>query len=319
MSTEPQPDSSRPDEERPLDGMALDAALRLATRRLSGAGIASARVEAELLAAHAFRGVDGVEPSRGEIAARALVGSVLAPAGFEDLIAARSSRVPLQHLTGQAPFRHLTLSVGPGVFVPRPETEILIDHLNEYLGTLKDPDGAVVVDLATGSGALALSAAHENPGCRVIGVELSETAAAWARRNAATVFSSDGDATARARVEIRIEDAAEALPGWEGAVDAVVTNPPYIPTEAVPRDPEVARHDPEMALYGGSADGMAIPAAFVRRTSRLLRPGGLLIMEHAEGQADPAAELFVTEGFTDVVTVPDLTGRPRATKGYAGG
>lgn len=319
MSTEPLSDSPGPGEDQPLDGLPLDGALRLAARRLAAAGIVSARAEAELLAVHAFRGADGAEPSRGQIAARALVGSAVAPDGYEDLIATRAERVPLQHLTGRAPFRHLTLSVGPGVFVPRPETEILIDHLNAYVGSLETPDRAVIVDLATGSGALALAAAHENPGSRVIGVELSETAAAWARRNASTAFALAGEPAIADRVEIRTENAARALPGWEGAVDAVVTNPPYIPTAAVPRDPEVAHHDPEMALYGGSADGMAIPTAFVRRAARLLRPGGLLIMEHAEVQEEPAAALFASEGFTDVVTVPDLTGRPRATKGYAGG
>ncbi|WP_245826115.1 peptide chain release factor N(5)-glutamine methyltransferase [Kocuria massiliensis] len=303
---------------RQVAGLPLDQAIRMATRRLEEAGIASARAEAELLAAHALREPSGPELTRGEVATRALTGRTSAPSFFEDLVREREGRVPLQHLTGKAPFRHLTLSVGPGVFIPRPETELLIEHLNGYLGSLSPDQEAVVVDLGTGSGALALSAAFENPGCKVFGVELSETALAWARRNATTAFTEAGTPEAAERVEILHGDAAQALPGWECRVDAVITNPPYIPTSATPKDPEVAEHDPEMALYGGSEDGMAIPETFVRRAAQLLKPGGLLVMEHAEVQKESASEVLAAAGFESIETIPDLTGRPRATKGYAG-
>ncbi|MCP3425950.1 peptide chain release factor N(5)-glutamine methyltransferase [Rothia sp. AR01] len=280
---------------------------------MARAGIATPRADAELLAAHLISRETGEPVSRGELAARMVTGSWPAPAGYAELVASRAERIPLQHLTGEAHFRNLTLRVGPGVFVPRPETEVLVDELNAFLAA-RGEASPVVVDLATGSGALALAAAQENPGARVLGVELSEAALAWARANA-----EDRAAAGDRPVEIVAGDAATALPELEGAVAAVLTNPPYIPEDMVPRDPEVALHDPETALYGGSPDGMLIPTAFVRRAARLLVPGGLLIMEHAEVQAAAAAGLFAAEGFTGVETVLDLTGRERATKGYAGG
>lgn len=301
-------DRTRAGNDHALERLPLGAALREAARRLEAAGVESPRADAELLAAHLF-GSEGQEVSRGQVASWAVIGDVSAPRGLDELVEARASRVPLQHLTGRAHFRNLTLAVGPGVFVPRPETEILIDELNAFLTNAPGDPTPVVVDLATGSGALALSAAQENPGCRVIGVEISSTAAEWARRNV--------EATGLP-VDIVVGDAARALEGWESRVTAVITNPPYIPNAAVPKDPEVAEHDPALALYGGSEDGFAIPRGIVRRASELLVPGGMLIMEHAEVQAEGARELFAQAGFGNLETITDWTGRPRATKGYSG-
>lgn len=302
-------ESPSSDPSRVLEEMPLGLALREAENRLRRAGVESPRADVELLAAHLLRAEHGEGVSRGQVVAWAMAGNVGTPAGFDELVVARSSRIPLQHLTGRAYFRHLSLDVGPGVFIPRPETEVLIDELNTFLRQSPRGERPVVVDLATGSGALALAAAQENPECEVYGVELSPSAAAWARRNVAFTGLP---------VEIIVDDAAQALIGWESRVTAVVSNPPYIPSGAIPKDPEVAEHDPDMALYGGSEDGFAIPRGIVRRAAQLLLPGGMLVMEHAEVQAEGAAEIFSTMGFHTIETITDLTGRPRATKGYSG-
>jgi release factor glutamine methyltransferase len=274
--------------------------LASATRTLTEAGVPNARADALLLAAHVL-GVDRSEAER-----RALLGSAIEPAEqdrLEALVAERARRVPLQHLTGRAPFRHLELAVGPGVFVPRPETEMLVD-----LVLAESP--STVVDLCTGSGAIPLAVAQESPGAQVLAVELSPEALAWARHNI--------DATGLP-VELVAADAT-ADPGTVpeladlvGLIDVVVSNPPYIPTDMVPVDPEVAEHDPQIALYGGSSDGLAIPLAVARVAARLLRPGGLLVMEHAETQGESLpASLRRTGEWTDVRDADDLTGRPRA-------
>jgi release factor glutamine methyltransferase len=162
-----------------------------------------------------------------------------------------------------------------------------------------------VVDLCTGSGAIALAVKDEVPAAQVYAVELSELAHAWAQRNR--------DRTGLA-VEVRLGDATTAFPELEGGVDVVVSNPPYIPVGAVPVDPEVREHDPEVALYGGSQDGLAIPLAVAARAAALLRPGGVLVMEHADTQGEslPAA-LRAAGPWRDVRDERDLTGRPRAT------
>ena len=175
--------------------------------------------------------------------------------------AERAARVPLQHLTGQAHFRRLTLAVGPGVFVPRPETEVTAGHAIDAASAL-GPD-AVVVDLCTGSGAIALAVKDELPGARVLAVELSDLAHGWAVANRDRLGLD---------VEVRLGDATTAFDDLEGAVDVVVSNPPYIPVGAVPVDPEVRDHDPEVALYGGSADGLADPAGGGRPRGRAAAP-----------------------------------------------
>lgn len=274
-----------------------------ATATLDEGGVPTPRTDALLLAAHVL-GCD-----RGEVERRMLLGSEAEEgrAGrFDALVAERAARVPLQHLTGTAPFRRLELEVGPGVFVPRPETEQAVDHVLAALEGIEDP---VVVDLCTGSGALALGVADEAPQTEVIAVELSDLALAWAARNIETtglpVRLVAADATAD---PARVPDLADLV----GRVDVVVSNPPYVPVGMVPVDPEVADHDPDIALYGGSEDGLVIPLAVAAAAARLLRPGGRLVMEHAEGQGEslPRA-LAATGAWGDVADHPDLAGRPR--------
>lgn len=290
----------------------LRATVRAATATLHEAGVPSPDVDAVELAAHVL----GVEAS--EVRRLMIVGGAV-PATFEEAYAAvlaeRARRVPLQHLTGRAHFRRLTLHVGPGVFVPRPETEVLVDlalaELDRLLATSADSkqcfdEGLRVVDLCSGSGAIALSIKDERPSVAVRALELSAHAVAWATAN-----------RDRLDLDVQVETGDATRPtfaDWEGTVDVVTVNPPYIPTGAVPLDPEVRDHDPDLALYGGSEDGLAIPLAVAGTAAGLLRPGGLLLMEHADsqGQSLPAA-LAATGQWQDVADRPDLTGRPRVT------
>jgi len=274
----------------------LRTAVREATARLAAAGVASPEADAVALAAHVL----GSDP--GQVR-RAMVLGAVEPEGYAALVAERADRVPLQHLTGVAHFRRLTLAVGPGVFVPRPETEVTAGLAIGAASEL-GPD-AVVVDLCTGSGAIALAVKDELPRARVLAVEVSDLAHGWAVANRDRLGLD---------VELRLGDATTAFEDLVGDVDVVVSNPPYIPVGAVPVDPEVRDHDPSVALYGGSADGLAIPLAVAARAAALLRVGGVLVMEHADSQgtALPRA-LRAAGGWADVVDHLDLAGRPRTT------
>jgi release factor glutamine methyltransferase len=287
---------------------ALDAALRAATATLAAAGIASPRVDAELLAAHAL----GTDRSGVQLAA--LRGDA-APDGLAELVARRAERVPLQHLVGRAPFRGLELEVGPGVFVPRPETEavaqVAIDEAARVArervadGSWAGRSTVLVVDLCTGSAAIALAVASEVPAATVHAVELDAAAHAWAARNVAAT-------PAGTRVTLTRGDARTSLAGLDATVDVVVANPPYVPSDAVPVDPEVREHDPAIALYGLGPDGLEVPRGIVAAAARLLRPGGLLVMEHADVQGPAARALVAATGaFEDARTLADLTGRDR--------
>ncbi|WP_394938684.1 peptide chain release factor N(5)-glutamine methyltransferase [Psychromicrobium sp. YIM B11713] len=277
-----------------MDELDLAGALRSAAAHLAEAGVPSPRVDAELLAAHLLR------LSPGELRAAALRG-VEVPEGFWELVTERARRIPLQHLTGKASFRHLELAVGPGVFVPRPETEGVAQLAIDVAARLTHP---IIVDLGTGSGALAAALASEVRDAKVYAVELSELAHAWAARN-----------LAEHSVELRLGDLRTAFPELNGRVDVVVSNPPYIPAEAVPHEPEVAEHDPEIALYGGGADGLELPAAALATAARLLKPGGYFVMEHAEVQAASIERLFQEAGFRSVRGHRDLADKDRATSG----
>ncbi len=223
---------------------------------------------------------------------------------YAGLVEERLGRIPLQHLTGRAHFRRLTLAVGPGVFVPRPETEVAAGLAIEA-ALAAEAEHPLVVDLCTGSGAIALAVKDEVPDATVHAVELSDLAHGWAVANR--------DRTGLA-VDLRLGDATVAFHDLEGTVDVVVSNPPYIPDGAVPLDPEVRDHDPEVALYGLSADGLAVPLAVAARAAVLLRPGGVLVMEHADSQGESLPRgLRATGAWEDVVDHLDLTGRPRAT------
>lgn len=278
---------------------ALRTVLTTAAARLAEAGVASPRWDAEELAAHVL----GVGRA-GLITATALdAGQV---ARYEDLVAERARRVPLQHLTGVAGFRYLELAVGPGVFVPRPETELLAGWgIDQVAGS----DRPGVVDLCTGSGAVALAVAHEVPRAVVYAVEREPHALAWARRNA-EARAAAGDTP----VTLVAGDATDAtvLAELDGTVDLVLTNPPYVPVGAtVP--PEVADHDPAAALWGGP-DGLDVVRRLVVRAAALLRPGGRLGIEHADTQGTAVPRLLADHGaFTDVTDHPDLAARPRFT------
>ncbi|MFC0582581.1 peptide chain release factor N(5)-glutamine methyltransferase [Micrococcoides hystricis] len=279
----------------------LADALKAATAELAAAGVPSPRVDAELLAAHLL----GV--SRGRVGALALLDTPT-PEGLAELVAQRAQRIPLQHLTGSAPFRGLELAVGPGVFTPRFETEILVEHaLVEVQRVLSEQGSCQVIDLATGSGAIALAIKTEAPGAHVAAVELSELALAWAQKN-----------LAGSGVELIHGDLRTAATELNGRCDVVVSNPPYIPADQVPIDQEVHEHDPHMALYGGGEDGLQLPLAVAARGVELLVPGGLLLMEHAETQGSALRNAFARRPdlaghYEPAHTYPDLAGKDRIT------
>jgi release factor glutamine methyltransferase len=262
-----------------------------ATARLAAAGVESPGPDARLLLAHVL----GVELSQ-----LALVDDVPPAAAreYDALVARRVAREPLQHLTGTAWFRHVELAVGPGVFVPRPETELLAGWAIERAGELEAP---VVVDLGTGSGAIARAVADEVPRARVHAVELDRAAHAWATRNLAGTG-----------VDLRQGDLGDAFDDLAGAVDVVVSNPPYIPHEAWESvAAEVRDHDPDLALYA-SGDGLDAIRVVERRAALLLRPGGWVGVEHADVQGDSAPAVFTATGrWEQVRDHRDLAGRPR--------
>ncbi|MGM9471089.1 peptide chain release factor N(5)-glutamine methyltransferase [Pseudarthrobacter sp. YS3] len=283
----------------PGSGQSLAAAVSEATAILRDAGVPSPRVDAELLADHLL----GV--GLGRLRAM-MLGDSPAPAGYAELIAERARRIPLQHITGVAHFRYLELAVGPGVFIPRPETESVVQLVIDHVKGVAHPR---IVDLGTGSGAIAGSLAHEVPGAEVHAVEFSPFAHAWAAKNLAPLG-----------VKLVLGDMRNALPELNGTFDVVVSNPPYIPSEAIPNEPEVALHDPPEALYGGGADGMELPTAAAASAARLLVPGGYFVMEHAEIQSAWIAGMMKRTGvWTEITTHLDLNGKERATSAVLAG
>jgi release factor glutamine methyltransferase len=269
--------------------------LRAASLLLEEAGVPSPDFDAAELLAHVLGTsrpglalVDGVSEQQAR--------------QYDALVARRARREPLQHLIGSAAFRHVELAVGPGVFTPRPETELLagwgVDRAREVADTGRAP---VVVDLCTGSGAVALALATEEPRADVHAVELSEDALRWAARN----LGGSG-------VDLRHGDMADAFPDLDGTVDVVLCNPPYIPFEAFESVAEEARdHDPHLALFSGD-DGLDAMRVLERVAARLLRPGGVVGAEHADVQGEAAPAVFVGSGrWADVRDHRDLAGRPR--------
>jgi release factor glutamine methyltransferase len=270
----------------------LRAAIAEATRRLAAAGVASPRHDAEQLAAHVL-GVSRVG---------LLQHDEIDSEPYERLVDRRVRREPLQHIVGWAAFRHVEVAVGPGVFVPRPETEVVagwaIDRARDVAAAGRHP---VVVDLCTGSGAIALAVADEVPEAVVHAVELSPAALAWTARN-----------LAGSRVVLHEGDAVAALPELDGTVDVVVSNPPYIPDDGLVRDPEVLEHDPAEALWGGGSDGLDLMRGVVGAAGRLLRAGGWLVVEHADVQGESVPALVAAGGrWADVMDHHDLAGRDR--------
>ena len=267
--------------------------------RFGRAGIESALADAELVVGH----VTGW--TRGEVATKAFMGAELEADVVEriELLAIRrEAREPLQHITGEAPFRHLVLEVGPGVLVPRPETELVAEWAIEALRQVPTATPRAV-DLGTGTGALALALASEVPNAEVYAIELFPLAVAWAERNIARY--GDG------RVTLVRGDVATALPELDGTVDVVVANPPYIPDADKPVDAEVLGYDPESALFGGP-DGLRDVRVFIARAARLLRAGGTLVVEHADGQGTAVRAIAAEAGFGMTTTHTDLLHRERA-------
>jgi release factor glutamine methyltransferase len=281
------------------DDRSIGAARRDAVARLTAAGLVDAEVDADLLMGHVL----GL--SRGGVQAKVVMGADISEADAAELaslVGRRVAREPLQHITGRAPFRSLDLLVGPGVLVPRPETEMVAQLAIDALRSMPDAE-PIAVDLGTGSGAIALSLATEVPHARVYGVELSPEAMAWARRNLDEVGGA---------VTLVEGDLADALPELDGQVSVVVSNPPYVPAAAIPADPEVHLHDPVLALYGGD-DGLDVIRAVSTRAHAMLRPGGSLVVEHFETQSAQIAQLLVADGWRAVSHHRDLTMRDRAT------
>jgi len=274
------------------------AEIAIATVRLADAGVESPRADAELLAAH-----------RHGVARSAL--HLVADADFDprywDDVARRESREPLQHITGIAYFRYLDLQVGPGVFVPRPETEVMTGWAIDALSKM-DAAEPVVADLGTGSGAIALAIAQEVPGARVHAVEADPLARQWAERNIERCAAAAPHIAGR--VALHGGDFASALDGLDGSVDLVISNPPYIPVGAgVP--PEVGEHEPPAALYSG-ADGLDAIRVVERVAGRLLRPGGQVAVEHGAPQGAGVYWVFAEEnGWARTRNHADLAGLDR--------
>jgi release factor glutamine methyltransferase len=276
--------------------MLISEALELATDKFSAAGVLSPSVDAELL------GCFILEASRSELTLLAIAGESFPEnklSEFLEAVQRREKREPLQHITGLAPFRHLELEVGPGVFIPRPETEQVVDLAIQKLESIQNP---VIVDLCSGSGAISIALNTEVAASTVYSVELSEDAFSFLTRNYQR-YGLDPNA-------LRNENLTTALEELEAGVDLVVSNPPYIPDAAVPIDLEVQLHDPALALYGGE-DGLDVIRQISTRAWYLLRPGGHLVLEHAHTQAPAIGELLLTQGWQEVVSASDLTGKDR--------
>jgi release factor glutamine methyltransferase len=275
----------------------LRVAVLEAARTLADAEVPSPRADAEWLAAHLL----GVP--RGALATHPLVDTEWV-VRYRDLVERRARREPLQFITGEAVLGRITVAVGPGVFIPRPETELLVEWALEAISGIADP---TVVDLCTGSGAIALAIAAGRPDAVVVAVERSSAALGWARRN----FDAHADAGG-SRVTLRSGDITDerVLSDLDGTADLVVANPPYVP-EGTPVDPEVGRHDPVEAVFAGP-DGLAVIRPLVAVAAALLKPGGVLAFEHDDthGESVPAL-LSARRVLADVEDHVDLNGRPR--------
>jgi release factor glutamine methyltransferase len=267
----------------------------LAAARLADAGVDSPRTDAEELAAWVHgvrRGALHTVPDR-DFDAR-----------YWEAVARRESREPLQHITGRAYFRYLELDVGPGVFVPRPETEVMVGWAIDRLREL-DIVEPLIVDLCTGTGAIALAIAQEVPRSQVHAVELSDEAFAWAQRNIAKAAGGE-------RVTLHRDDARTALRELDGTVDLVIANPPYIPLEEWEYVAAEARdYDPQLALFSGQ-DGLDMIRSLERAAHRLLRPGSWTAVEHSDRQGGAVQRIFLEElGWAEAADHRDLAGRPR--------
>ena len=267
---------------------------------LTAARVSSPEVDAELLIGHVL----GL--SRGQVQARVATDAAVHTddaLAVLDVIERRAAREPLQHITGRAAFRSLELAVGPGVFVPRPETEVVAQLAIDALRAAASP-APIAVDLGTGSGAIALALATEVPHARVFAAENSVDAFLWTKENFASVGADNAT--------LAFIDLERAFPELDGTVSVVVSNPPYVPDAAIPRDPEVRFFDPPAALYGG-ADGLDVVRILSGVGLRLAHPGGTIVIEHGEWQGEEIRAILAADGWRAASTHPDLTLRDRAT------
>ncbi|MCU1674846.1 MAG: protein-(glutamine-N5) methyltransferase, release factor-specific [Frankiales bacterium] len=273
---------------------ALRTAVATATETLAQAGVDSPEHDARALAVHVL----GLDKPSDLLMVDALDHEQAT--AFDELVARRASRVPLQHLTGRVGFRHIELEVGPGVFVPRPETESVVQWAVD-----RAQPGWLMVDLCTGSGTIAFALANEVPDTTVHAVERDPDALAWTRRNAANRVAA-GDP----EVHLHLGSVEESLLDMDGQFDLVASNPPYVAEDErhIP-DPEVVDHDPEIALFAG-ADGLDVVRLVEQAAKRLLKPGGLVVVEHSDRQGTTAPAVF-SAGWADVEDHKDLTGRDR--------
>ena len=272
-------------------------ALAFVTDSLTQAKVPNPQVDAYWLICHAA----GI--SRAELLNRMTFDFGLTDPQREELLLAlekRMQRIPLQHITGSAGFRDFELRVGPGVFIPRPETEMVAQLGVDYLRQIPSP--ALALDIGSGSGAIAISLAREVIGTRVIAVEASQDAAAYTAQNIQGLAPS---------VELRVGDFQDNVLDLSGSLDLLISNPPYIPIDAIPIDQEVREHDPDLALYGGQ-DGLDVIREIIQFGPLLLKRGGMLVLEHADGQSDAVCELLLAEGFSKVQAHSDLTERLRS-------
>lgn len=274
--------------------MLLSELIARGTAAFEAAEIESSKADAELIVAFVL----GI--SRGELQAKAITGdSVADTVAIEALFARRAAREPLQHLTGEAYFRNLTLKVGKGVFVPRPETELLASLAIDAAKEFTNP---VVIDLCAGSGAVGIAIATELPSATVFAVEKSEDAFKYAEENYKKLAPNS---------TVILGDAVDAFQELKGKTQVLVSNPPYIPAAMVPIYPEVALHDPALALYSGD-DGLDLIRVISRRGQELLVPGGTIALEHADMQSEAVVQLLLKDGWREVFDHKDFNGRPRA-------
>ena len=291
--------------------------LRDAVKKLEFAGVESAEYDARLLLAHAC-GVSLAELNKALLMGDYKNFSPDYASKYSDFVSRRASREPLQHIIGRAPFRYLDLRVGKGVFVPRPETEIVVEAGLDWLreSGISKP---TVVDLCAGSGAIGLSIATEVADAQVWAVEKSPEAFQYLRKNSEETAKNYENMQISSRYHAVLADATKAhisdltpeLAQICGKVDLVITNPPYVPENQVPEQVEVREYDPPIALYGGSADGLAIPEQIMRAAFALLRCGGAMVMEHDISQGDALADYAKNIGFISAKVKNDLTNRAR--------
>jgi release factor glutamine methyltransferase len=274
-------------------------AIRSAAERLAAAGVSSPEHDANALAMHVL----GVSKLSDLMLADGF--DETQAVAYIDLVARREKRVPLQHLVGSVGFRYIELEVGPGVFVPRPETETVVQWAVDAIRA-EGWSNPLLADLCTGSGTIAFALANEVPGATVHAVERDPDALAWTRRNAASRIAA-GDA----EVHLHLGSVEDALHDLDGTFDLVASNPPYVAThEAHLVDPEVVDHDPQLALFAGE-EGLDVIRLVEQAARRLLKPGGLVVVEHSDRQGESAPALFAEAGWAEVADHQDLTGRDR--------